>query len=1600
MTLMMTPRKLSTLAILALAAALPLRADDHPDAARGFQADKAFQTGDIDRINTFNGNLLITIPIGPRFAVSDRLSYGLTLAYNGNVWDFVEQTQEGTTKSVVNPRNNAGFGWVLSLGRVEVPQQGNIPADGLAYEYTAPDGAEHRFFKSLHRNETEVPGYGFTRDGSYLRLRDCTILSSCVGTGGTGLSNTVRWEVDFPDGTVHGFSAPGELLAMRDPFANKVTVAVSDDSWSITDSVGPVARVIKVNFVGDSVVAKRVDSVEVPAFGTAVPAKYQFGYTSMTFDKPIADAQGTNVSINALTSVGLPDGTSYSMPEYHLDRAAGAKGPGSIKSVYLPTGGHIAWTYQAYHFPGVGKLTRWGRDESNGVQTRAVFDATGTKLGEWQYTTSSATLPLTSLTEIVNTITAPSLVPNNPGHRTEYFFSVSANENPDGTSPYEFGLPLTHREADLTGTRFLSTRTYIAGATAPIRSTYVRYERDAGTVSDPDDATSEGTKFNQRLASRRTVFADAKRFADETSSNFDDLGHYRTVQRSDNFEFPAPRTETTAFNATLAWKAGQPGGTIPVPPNAAAWILDTFAYKQQQEGKNLERQELAFEAATGFLRCERRLRYASGRNEHDVAVVYAHDGAPGRVTSEGWFGGDAQSISTAADCGGLTAPPVDCSIASSPPQYAVCHQYSAGMLNKTFVKVGSGVQNLADLDVEAKTGLPTASRDTGGRPTSFTYDVMGRLLSSTPQGDATTSMTYFLDPLPPVVDSSVAFPGGSALEHATWRFDGLGRLFRDEVQQPGGASSPVVTQYNAVGWKRFVSERGSAGQGTTYALYDPFGRPGQITTADNKKTTLFYSGISLTTRTSRVWDGKAEVPVTTKEWYDALGRLRQVQEPNGTRTRYLYDAGGRLINVANNTTGTSQTRSFTYDGRGFLIKERQPESGLVTYQYDAKGRVTQKNQPAGPATGPEQRVTLFYTYDTAGRPSTIKSTRSSLTSLTYGTSGISTGKLTLAQAFNDRLVGSVCTRFEVQQGFVYNPTHGRLETQTTTVKQGTLQVDSWSQTYQYDGAGRMTTVNYPCPSSPSSCTARAVTTNYAMGRPTSIPGYASAITYNGNGTLNALTHANGVVFTQTADASAMPRPGSLKAMLGSASLWNSEAYTYDGAGNIEQIGTKKFSYDASSRLLSASYGGLSGSNYKEYQYDRLGNLTQIGSGTGGSVTSYVTLTPDPATNRIQAASYDHAGNMVSYQGWTYSWDPLQRLAVVNTGPETWVHTYDAAGERVWSWRTSPSPRIDTYALRGPDNSVITDFTRTDSGLTWEDYAYREGQPLGARLSDGTYRHFDVDHLGSVRLESGQNDPVGTKRYRELWPYGEQATVFTSTDTEQMKFTGHERDLGNPGAGPDDIDYMHARYYRPQLGRFLGADLNTSSRALHLPPAWNRYAYTEANPIKYVDRDGRETGDFSTPPSERTPPGTLSFGQQMQAVVALPIAALALGGGLEFFTTLAEFLEPVGAGATAGGGGFVGAAGDMARRVLGDPNKMNHIFGNPDHGLGDLVEVLGSESAVVQNVAIRVAGLQNLPTNARGAFSVFISMGGQVVQVTGRVINGTTYISNFWVPPPV
>ena len=70
-------------ALLLGAAAVPLRAQQHPNLARG--VSESSSGGQLDAINEYNGNLTVRIPLGPSYPVGGRLSYGMGAALLGRL---------------------------------------------------------------------------------------------------------------------------------------------------------------------------------------------------------------------------------------------------------------------------------------------------------------------------------------------------------------------------------------------------------------------------------------------------------------------------------------------------------------------------------------------------------------------------------------------------------------------------------------------------------------------------------------------------------------------------------------------------------------------------------------------------------------------------------------------------------------------------------------------------------------------------------------------------------------------------------------------------------------------------------------------------------------------------------------------------------------------------------------------------------------------------------------------------------------------------------------------------------------------------------------------------------------------------------------------------------------------------------------------------------------------------------------------------------------------------------------------------------------------------------------------------------------------------
>ena len=113
----------------------------------------------------------------------------------------------------------------------------------------------------------------------------------------------------------------------------------------------------------------------------------------------------------------------------------------------------------------------------------------------------------------------------------------------------------------------------------------------------------------------------------------------------------------------------------------------------------------------------------------------------------------------------------------------------------------------------------------------------------------------------------------------------------------------------------------------------------------------------------------------------------------------------------------------------------------------------------------------------------------------------------------------------------------------------------------------------------------------------------------------------------------------------------------------------------------------------------------------------------------------------------------------------------------------------------------------------------------------TVVYYHTDAIGSVRAIT---DSTGAEiaRYDYL-PFGELWPVSPPAPAEVRQFAGKERDSNT------ELDYVGARYYASQTGRFTTVDPGHVGGDIFNPQSWNAYAYALNNPLRFVDPLGME-----------------------------------------------------------------------------------------------------------------------------------------------------------------
>ena len=213
---------------------------------------------------------------------------------------------------------------------------------------------------------------------------------------------------------------------------------------------------------------------------------------------------------------------------------------------------------------------------------------------------------------------------------------------------------------------------------------------------------------------------------------------------------------------------------------------------------------------------------------------------------------------------------------------------------------------------------------------------------------------------------------------------------------------------------------------------------------------------------------------------------------------------------------------------------------------------------------------------------------------------------------------------------------------------------------------------------------------------------------------------------------------------------------------------------------------------------------------------------------------------------TYTWDPQDRLVQVSItpaqGPSTTVtFAYDHRGRRVRKTvsQTGSVPVVTDYVYDEDDVILIVETPQAPEAtptITRVVHGPDVDEPLWLD-QDGQLFVLHADALGSVRLVT---DAAQTLVERTAYTsFGVPARTGTGV-RHPFAFTGREWD------GEIGLYYYRARYYDPEVGRFLSRD------PLGLAAGPNLYVYAENSPTNAIDPSG--TTDSSNLDPWGDPPG--------------------------------------------------------------------------------------------------------------------------------------------------
>lgn len=355
-------------------------------------------------------------------------------------------------------------------------------------------------------------------------------------------------------------------------------------------------------------------------------------------------------------------------------------------------------------------------------------------------------------------------------------------------------------------------------------------------------------------------------------------------------------------------------------------------------------------------------------------------------------------------------------------------------------------------------------------------------------------------------------------------------------------------------------------------------------------------------------------------------------------------------------------------------------------------------------------------------------------------------------------------------------------------------------------------------------------------------------------------------------------------------------YTYDANGRIRTIVKDgglavSFRYDGAGQLIRVDDAAAQATTI--YSYDVGGNLTQqreyayTVAERPEQLHNTLTYGYENAGWKDQLTSYDgkqivydEIGNPVQYDGKEYQWTAGRMLKKYTNEAYHITYTYDQNGLRQRKTimnRDTSAPALEYhYDWNGdlPAGFKVTEYTQSGPVTDTVCYCFGEDGTIYGFLVNGTDAYlYERNALGDIVGIYHGGERVASYTYDA---YGRMLSA-DETEAELSKlnllyYRGYCMDRET------ELYYLQSRYYVPEWGRFLNADVYVDTgTGLN---GTNLFAYCDNDPVNKIDPDGywgldvhedltqAYLQDFNSAQAQRVIDGNWALDQYHSAIVAV------------------------------------------------------------------------------------------------------------------------------------